>query len=128
MYLDGKEKRTEEGWNRKRAFSKEWQKNLSTEKRLLYSARNRAKKKNQECTITEADIVVPEFCPIFNIKMYRVPGRKQHGPSPSLDRIDNSKGYITGNVRVISYKANACKNDMTPQQLERLYKYVFGLD
>lgn len=123
-----KEKRTEEGWRRKRAFTEEWLRNLSTEKRLLYSARNRAKKKGQECTITEADIVVPEFCPILGIKMFRVPGQRQHGPSPSLDRVDNTKGYIPGNVRVISYRANTCKNNMTPEQIKRLYHYVFGLD
>lgn len=100
---------------------------MSTEKRLLYSVRNRAKKNNVECTITEEDIVVPEICPILLIKMYRVPGQRQHGPSPSLDRIDNSKGYVLGNVRVISYRANTLKNNMSFQQIERLYHYVLGL-
>jgi hypothetical protein len=35
----------------------------------------------------------------------------------SLDRIDSSKGYIKGNVWVISLRANRIKNDSTPQEL-----------
>lgn len=125
MYL---ENRTEEGWRKKREATRRWYSKQSVEKKLLYSARCRAKKKGQECTISESDIVVPKVCPILGIELYTIPGKRQHGPSPSLDRIDNTKGYIPGNVRVISYRANAFKNNMTPQQIERLYKYVFGLE
>jgi hypothetical protein len=122
-----KEKRTEEGWRKKKEYTLKWLQDLSIEKRLLYSARTRAKKNGLVCTITEDDIIVPEICPILLIKMYRVPGQRQHGPSPSLDRIDNTKGYVPGNVRVISYRANTLKNNMTFQQIERLYNYVLGL-
>ena len=44
--------------------------------------------------------------------------------SPSLDRIDNSKGYIKGNVAVISNKANKYKSDMTIENIEKLASYV----
>jgi hypothetical protein len=37
--------------------------------------------------------------------------------SPSLDRIDPSKGYVKGNVRVISARANLLKNDATVGEL-----------
>lgn len=37
--------------------------------------------------------------------------------SYSLDRIDSSKGYIKGNVWVISLRANRIKNDSTPDEL-----------
>jgi len=40
--------------------------------------------------------------------------------SPSLDRIDPSKGYVKGNVWVISYRANAIKNDATHEELKRV--------
>jgi len=40
------------------------------------------------------------------------------GPnSPSLDRIDNSKGYVKGNVIVVSWRYNSLKKDGTPAEL-----------
>jgi len=44
--------------------------------------------------------------------------------SPSLDRLDNTKGYIKGNIVVISNKANRLKGDATLQELERLVEWL----
>ena len=41
---------------------------------------------------------------------------------PSLDRIDGAKGYVKGNVRVISHRANMLKNDATIEELELVLK------
>ena len=35
----------------------------------------------------------------------------------SLDRIDNSKGYVKGNVRFISFMANICRGAMTDEEV-----------
>jgi hypothetical protein len=40
--------------------------------------------------------------------------------SPSLDRIDTSKGYVKGNVWVISWRANKLKSDATLAELESI--------
>ncbi|MCE9567447.1 MAG: hypothetical protein K8U57_36055 [Planctomycetes bacterium] len=43
---------------------------------------------------------------------------------PSLDRIDNSKGYVAGNVAVICYECNMIKNSGTLQQHEAIVQYM----
>lgn len=44
--------------------------------------------------------------------------------SPSLDRVDVGKGYIPGNVRVVSFKANKFKSDHTIDEIMALARYV----
>jgi hypothetical protein len=85
--------------------------------------KTRAKKKNLEFTIELSDIVIPETCPLLSIPL--VKGEGHYGPtpnSPSLDRIDSSKGYIKGNVWVISHKANNMKSDSTLGEFQLLAK------
>lgn len=40
--------------------------------------------------------------------------------SPSIDRIDSTKGYVEGNVVIVSHRANAIKNDATEEELFRI--------
>jgi hypothetical protein len=39
------------------------------------------------------------------------------------DIIDNSQGYIPGNVILISRRANRLKGDATPDELQKLAKF-----
>jgi hypothetical protein len=48
--------------------------------------------------------------------------------APTLDRINNSCGYVPGNVAVISWRANRIKCDATPEELRRIADYVTSLD
>ena len=84
------------------------------ENRMLNGARARAKKAGRDFNITIEDIVVPEFCPLLNIPLFIADGRTSvKSNSASLDRIDSTKGYIKGNVWVISMKANTMKSNST---------------
>lgn len=84
--------------------------------RLLMLAKYRAKKNGLDFDITKEDFSVPEFCPILEIPIF-VCERGFSDNSPTIDRIDNSRGYVKGNVRVISWRANRLKCDATPAEL-----------
>lgn len=86
---------------------------------MLKSAADRAKKYGFACTITEADIVVPEFCPLLGLRLERGTG-KQHAASPSLDKIRPELGYVPGNIWVISHRANELKRDAGLEELQTL--------
>jgi len=73
-------------------------------------AKYRANQKGLDFNITKEDIVIPDTCPLLGTLM----------KSPSLDRIDSTKGYIKGNVWVISNRANTLKNDASLQELKTL--------
>ena len=95
---------------------------------VLSQARYRAKKKGLEFNITKEDILpIPEFCPILGIKLERVRGSANAlsgYTSPTIDRIDNTKGYVKGNVHVISMRANHIKRDASFDEIEKLYLYL----
>jgi hypothetical protein len=84
--------------------------------RMFTRAKQRSLKNNLEFNIELNDIIIPEKCPLLNIKL--VFGTKDNYKfSPSLDRIDSSKGYIKGNIQVISMLANTMKNNASKEQL-----------
>ena len=91
-------------------------------------AKYRAAHKGREFTITKEDIVIPERCPLLGIPLVCHRGKgSQQGNSPSLDRIDPEKGYIKGNVWVISNRANTLKNDATLTELKTLVENLEAL-
>lgn len=100
-----------------RAYQRRYQKeNTSTEQAMLNRSKSRARKKGFEHNITIEDIKIPNTCPLLGIQLIK--GRDGvHPNSPTLDRIDSTKGYVKGNVWVISYKANTIKSDATPEEL-----------
>lgn len=92
------------------------------ERRLLAIAKCRAKRQGIPFDITVEDIIIPEYCPILGIKLEQGHGNGYHreGNIPSLDKIIPAKGYVKGNVWVISWRANKLKNDATVEELELL--------
>ena len=92
------------------------------ERRLLSSAKQRAKTKGIDFDLVLEDIVIPEYCPISGVKL--VQGYEDTNTSPSLDRIDNTLGYIRGNIHVISNRMNIVKRDASLVELKQLVKYL----
>ena len=84
--------------------------------KYLYSlAKRRAKKNQMEFTIEVSDIIIPDKCPLLGIPIDSY--NTWQGTHPSIDRIDSTKGYVKGNVMVISHRANILKNNSTPIEL-----------
>lgn len=91
--------------------------------RLLYSnIKSRCKRIGREFSIELEDILIPEKCPVFGFDLKRE-DRQTWMFAPSVDRIDSSKGYIKGNVTVVSRRANIIKRDATIEELEQLFNY-----
>lgn len=81
-----------------------------------------AKKRGLDFSITPADIHIPEYCPILKCKLTH----KQGPCSWSVDRLDSNKGYVPGNVAVISLQANRLKNNLDIHQLEAILNYLLS--
>jgi len=83
------------------------------------NAKQRAKRAGLEFTISKDDIVIPNKCPVLGMALATPEerGKQQLDNSPSLDRIDNTKGYTPDNVWVVSYQANRMMSNATPEQL-----------
>ena len=92
---------------------------------LVYDARARAKRDGIPCAITVEDIVWPTHCPAFGIELVYVKSNgKIRQTSATLDRRDNTLGYVPGNVFVLSHKANRLKSNATIAELEALLAYM----
>lgn len=105
---------------KKREYRKGYNKQNPSHK-LLWNSKSRAKKMSLAFDLTLDDIKIPEVCPLLGIPLFSSGGIIIDN-SPSLDRIDSSKGYVKENVWVISHKANTMKSDATLEELETLVK------
>lgn len=91
---------------------------------LLCAARRRARAKGVPFNLTIDDFDIPEFCPILGIKLVVSEGRGPGFNSASLDRIDPIKGYVPGNIQVVSSRANTMKNDANVSELHKFAAWV----
>jgi hypothetical protein len=106
-----------------------WRKYVgSTEYTMFHRAKVRAKKKGLPFNLELSDIIIPEFCPIFGMRLEKSQGKGAVDRSPSLDRIRSEKGYVKGNVWVISNKANTMKSNATVEELEHLTAVLRSLE
>lgn len=90
---------------------------------LLNAAKKRSKDSNLEFNLELDDIILPKKCPILGIKLQFNIGKAEDN-SYSIDRINNTKGYIKGNIQIISFKANTIKNNASLLEIEKVYLYM----
>jgi hypothetical protein len=94
---------------------------------MLTSAKSRCKKNNVEFSIAKDDVARRETCPISGV-ILNFRANKISDDSPTLDRIDPSKGYVPGNVWVISYRANRIKSNATSEELFKIAAAVKAVE
>ena len=82
--------------------------------------RRRAKEKNLDFNLDRQFLksIYPKDneCPALGIE-FQLGSEGGRATSPSVDRIDNSKGYIKGNIVWVSSLANMIMTSATPQQV-----------
>ena len=70
----------------------------------------------------------PLQCPVLHIDIdYFKKGQGGSNYSPSIERLVPSKGYVTGNVRIISQKANRLKQDASIDEQVQVLAYSCGV-
>jgi len=102
--------------NRKKRF-------IENPAKYLWSvAKSRAQQHGIPFDIDIEDVVVPLRCPISNEIL--VKGEGYDPNSMSLDKLIPSKGYVKGNVFVLSRKWNHNKSNMTEEDLIKILNYI----
>lgn len=92
----------------------------------LWRVKTRAKQNDIPFDLTHDDIVIPEKCPVLGIRLEIGEGHAKDG-SPSIDRLNPNLGYVRGNIRVISHKANTIKSNATLHELRSVVQYMESL-
>ena len=76
-----------------------------------------------EWDLTFKDLEWNRVCPVLGLELdYTLTSRAEN--SPSFDRIDPTKGYVKGNVIIISWRANRIKNDGTLEDFKKIVDYL----
>ncbi len=94
---------------------------------MISQSRASAKKRGIEFSLVPADVFVPEYCPVLGLKLERGIWRVQDA-SPTIDRLDSSKGYVRGNVAVISHRANSIKSVGNADEHERVAAWIRSME
>jgi hypothetical protein len=123
-YWKGWKKRPKE---RSRDLQRQWREKNPTRETFL-NTKSRAKVHGTPFSIKFEEIFWPTLCPVFGTKLSYDKGykgsKKIRDTQATLDRWDNSKGYILGNVFVISHKANRLKGNMDHDDMMALTGYM----
>ena len=91
---------------------------------MLKAKQSNAKAKGIEFSLRQEDIVIPDRCPVLGIPLKKNISKSHAGNSPSIDRVDPTKGYMPDNIRIISHRANRKKQDCTVEELRLILAYM----
>ena len=95
--------------------------------RILWRAKHSAKKKNLDFSLTLDDIVIPQICPYLGV-ILTTGYQGRDDCRASIDRKDPTKGYIKGNIQIISQLANKMKSNANTEQLIKFAKSILKME
>ena len=96
-------------------------------KGLRSSRRDKAIKAGVDFNISIQDLVDlwVDRCPIFGFPLvFGDDGPNGRSDSPSIDRIDPTRGYERGNIQIISKLANSMKQNATEKQMIQFAEWI----
>lgn len=96
---------------------------------MLYSCRKSAKARGLECSLTLEQVtklVEPMVCSVTKLPLkWHKEGDSFRNPwVPSIDRLDNLRGYHWGNVRLVCCAFNIMRSDFSDEVVRTLARAV----
>jgi len=90
-------------------------------KSFLKTAKRRSSKFSEECNLDQEYLMnlLGDRCEVTGLEFDYSPHptNKCNPLAPSIDRIDNSIGYVKGNVRFVIWQYNIMRNELTDDEL-----------
>lgn len=115
--------RNQEGHRKSSSKSAAKRRKEKTAEHLLSVVRWRSGRLGIPFNLTLEDLVIPKFCPVLGIPI--TPGEPASRPGlPTVDRIRPHLGYVKGNVKIISHRANKLKNDASLEEARMIVAYL----
>ena len=93
---------------------------------IYHNAKKRAKRLRILFDLNLEDIVIPAKCPLLGIPLV-LDHTTMCDDSPSLDKLIPSKGYVRGNILVISMRANRIKQNASIDELMLLTENLHNI-
>lgn len=122
-------RRNPEKWQERNRVATNEMRRRDTRRALLVSIKARAKEEGREFALCIEDIKIPPHCPVLGIPLQsglgfaRGMGLESRDQAPSVDRIDNTRGYTPDNIVVVSYRANRIKSDASIGELMAIARF-----
>lgn len=115
-----------------RAYGHDWRARFPWEE-MWRVVRRRVQRTGHEFSISPEDVraawPADGCCPALGIPM-PLPGSRRSGKcgprpdSPTVDRVDNARGYVPGNIAIISWHANRIKSSACADEITRVAKWL----
>lgn len=92
---------------------------------MLSRAKQRALKYNYEFTLVKEDIIIPKLCPLLQVP-FKLGKKGNYQYTPTIDRIDSTKGYTKDNIQILTMKANTMKSNASKKELITFSKNILN--